>query len=148
MRDARERVMDRPELERRSARFGIDIAALCDLLTAAQGPRRQIEQLLDSSTSVGANYRATSRSRSRKEFAAKMGLVAEEADEAVHWLEFFQARNCGDPKRIAALLSEARELRAIFAAAAATSRRPKPKNAPGARRPGPTQPMKRTEGDQ
>ena len=117
--------MDRPELEERSARFGLDIAVLCDHLTSVNGPRRQIEQLLDCSTAVGANYRATSRSRSRKEFAAKIGVVAEEADEAVHWLEFFQTRKCGDPKRLVPLLREAKELRAIFAAAGATSRRPR-----------------------
>jgi four helix bundle protein len=117
--------MKRPELEKRSTRFGFDIAALCDALTAANGPRRQIEQLLDCSTSVGANYRATSRARSRKEFAAKIGVVAEEADESVHWLEFFQARKCSDPKRVNLLLGEARELRNIFAAAARTARGPK-----------------------
>jgi four helix bundle protein len=117
--------MTRPELEKRSARFGLDVAALCDTLAEAGGPRHQIEQLLDCATSIGANYRSSSRARSRKEFAAKLGVVAEEADEAVHWLEFFQARKCGDPKRVAALLGEAGELRNIFAAAAATSRRPK-----------------------
>ena len=41
-------------------------------------------------TSVGANYRAACRSRSRAEFAAKLGIVAEEADETVYWLEMLR----------------------------------------------------------
>ena len=52
-----------------------------------------------------------------------MGVVAEEADEAVYWLEFVLASNLATPPRVGPLLAEAKELRNIFAASAATSRR-------------------------
>jgi four helix bundle protein len=45
------------------------------------------DQLLRSGTSVGANYRAACRARSRRDFIAKMGIVEEEADESDYWLE-------------------------------------------------------------
>jgi four helix bundle protein len=64
-------------------------------------------QLLRSGTSVGANYRAACRARSKKEFAA---IALEEADETTYWLE---------------LLVESgilRELTAIFVASLRTAR--------------------------
>ncbi len=51
------------------------------------GGRAIANQLIRSATSIGANYRAACRARSRAEFAAKLGTVAEEADETVYWLE-------------------------------------------------------------
>ena len=72
---------------------------------------------------MAANYRATSRSRSRDEWVAKLGVVAEEADEAVHWLEFTLAGRLAAQDSVEPLLAEAIELRAIFAASYATSRR-------------------------
>jgi four helix bundle protein len=80
-------------------------------------------QLVDAATSVGANYRAACRSRSSAEFAAKIGLVLEESDESLFWLEPCDARTIGsEPLRIK-LLGEANELTAIFAASSITARR-------------------------
>jgi four helix bundle protein len=45
------------------------------------------KQLLRAATSVGANYRAAGRARSKAEFVAKIGIVVEEADETIFWLE-------------------------------------------------------------
>ena len=44
-------------------------------------------QLLRSATSVGANYRAACRARSTAEMVSKLGIVEEEADETLYWLE-------------------------------------------------------------
>jgi four helix bundle protein len=115
--------MTRPELEQRSARFALDVVSFCEALRSGQAPRSMVAQLLDCATAVGANYRATSRARSRREFVAKMGQVAEEADEAVYWLELIRAGRYGDLTRIKELTAEACELRAIFAASYATARR-------------------------
>lgn len=79
--------------------------------------------MLDCATSVGANYRASGRARSRDEFIAKLGVVNEEADDAVYWLAFFQGGRLGDAGTVECLLSEAKELRAIFATAVRTARR-------------------------
>lgn len=78
--------------------------------------------MVDSATSVEANYRATSRARSRAEFVSKLGIVVEEADETVYWLEFIGRVGLGDEAAVDQLLTEARELRATFAASYATAR--------------------------
>jgi four helix bundle protein len=51
-----------------------------------------LQQLIDSSSSASANYRAARRARSRKEFIAKLGVVVEEADESENWLETLDSR--------------------------------------------------------
>ena len=53
----------------------------------AEAGRSMGKQLLRSATSVAANYRSACRARSRKEFAARIGVVLEEADESLFWLE-------------------------------------------------------------
>ena len=73
-------------------------------------------QLVRCGTSVGANYRAACRSRSRAEFAAKLGIVAEGADETVYWLELLRDANLLSEGKLSGLLHEANELTAIFTA--------------------------------
>ncbi len=80
------------------------------------------KQLLRSGTSVAANYRAVCRARSKAEFIAKLGVVLEEADESVFWLEFIDDNEILKKSRVAALLNEARQLTAIFAASQATAK--------------------------
>ncbi|MDP2391153.1 MAG: four helix bundle protein, partial [Acidobacteriota bacterium] len=74
-------------------------------------------------TSVGANYRAACRARSRAEFVAKLGLVVEEIDEAVYWLELLTRGGLAVPATLEGLLDEAQQLRAIFAASYGTARK-------------------------
>ena len=77
-------------------------------------------QFVKSSTSQWSNYRAARRGRSRAEFIAKLGVVVEEADESVGWLELMRDSSiASDP----ALLAEAQELCAIFTASLGTARR-------------------------
>jgi four helix bundle protein len=94
-----------------------------ETLPQVPAARRLASQLVACATSVGANYRSTSRARSRAEFVAKLGVVVEEADEAVYWLEVVDAARLGDRATRAELLREAKELRAIVAAALRTARR-------------------------
>lgn len=65
-------------------------------------------------TSVAANYRAACRARSKAEFIARMGIVAEEADESVLWLELLEEANILSAKRLQEITKEAKELVAIF----------------------------------
>lgn len=66
--------------------------------------------------SIGANYRAACRARSRVEFAAKLGTVLEEADESLYWLEMIRDGKLLPEKRVSLLLKEADEITAIVAA--------------------------------
>ena len=75
-----------------------------------------------SGTSVGANYRAVCRARSRAEFIARIGIVAEEADESVFWMELLGESNAVPEARLTDLLNEARELTAIFTKSQTTAK--------------------------
>ncbi|HKA37086.1 MAG TPA: four helix bundle protein [Thermoanaerobaculia bacterium] len=80
-------------------------------------------QLLRSATSVAANYRAAGRSRSKAEFVAKIGVVVEEADESLLWLELLRDAAIVNQEKMAPLLREAAELVAIFSASRQTATR-------------------------
>jgi four helix bundle protein len=80
------------------------------------------KQLLRCGTSVAANYRAVCRSRSKAEFVARIGLVVEEADDAVLWLELLAESGVVSEEKTKELLEEAQELTAIFTASQQTAR--------------------------
>jgi four helix bundle protein len=109
------------ELQQRTKTFALRILKLIEHLPNTIGGRILANQLARSGTSVGANYRAACRARSRAEFASKLGIVAEEADESLYWLELIRDGNFITQKRIVSLISEADELTAIFTAGRRTS---------------------------
>jgi len=78
--------------------------------------------LSKAATSVAFNYRAACRGRSHKEYTAKIGLVAEEADESVGWLEFIEAARLLKSPELIRLIVESRELSAIMSASFGTAR--------------------------
>jgi len=80
------------------------------------------QQVLRSATSVAANYRAAGRSRSKAEFLAKIGVVVEEADETVFWLEMLADSGIVQSAKLENMLDEANQLVAIFAASRRTGR--------------------------
>ena len=73
-------------------------------------------QLVRSGTSVGANYRAACRGRSKAEFIARLGVVEEEADESAFWMELIIESGLLEKKLVEPLLQEANELTAIITA--------------------------------
>lgn len=75
------------ELKARTKQFAVDVIKLCRAIPASPDGRVVAGQLLRASTSVAANYRAACRGRSRAEFIAKLGVVLEESDESLLWLE-------------------------------------------------------------
>lgn len=80
------------------------------------------KQVLRSGTSVAANYRAACRGRSKAEFIAKIGVVVEEADETILWLEMLVDSGIVKQEKMHPLLKEANELLAIFAASYTTAK--------------------------
>jgi four helix bundle protein len=113
--------MKSAELQQRTNGFALRVLKLIEQLPNTIGGRVLANQVARSATSVGANYRAACRARSRAEFASKLGTVAEEADESLYWLELIRDGNFVSEKRIATLISEADELTAIFTAGRRTS---------------------------
>jgi four helix bundle protein len=81
------------------------------------------KQLLRSATSVGANYRAAVRGRSSAEFVSKMGIVEEECDESLHWIDVLVELGILSRKRVAELRKEADEIIAITISSIKTARK-------------------------
>jgi four helix bundle protein len=111
------------ELRDRTKAFAIRIVKLYRSLPRTADSQVVGKQLLRCGTSVAANYRAACRGRSRAEWMAKIGLVVEEADETVFWLEMLSDCDIVPSQRCQNILKEARELSAIFTATQHTARR-------------------------
>ena len=109
-------------LKARTKKFALSVLDFVETLPTHGAAVRIGNQLIDSGTSTAANYRAACRARSRAEFAAKIGLVLEETDESLFWLELTEARSLGSAKLRTPLLQEADELTAIFTASSITIR--------------------------
>ncbi len=111
-------------LRDRTKRFALRIIRLFQHLPRTIEAQVLGKQLLRSGTSIGANYRAAGgRARSQAEFVSKIGIVVEEADETVFWLECLIESGIIKEDLLKELLIEANELVAIFAASYRTSRR-------------------------
>ncbi len=110
------------ELKSRTKSFAIRIVNLFRSLQRSPDAQTLGKQLLRCGTSVAANYRAVCRARSQAEFIARMGIVVEEADETVFWLELLGETGVISPTRTKDLLKEANELVAIFGASLRTSK--------------------------
>jgi four helix bundle protein len=111
------------QLKARTMAFALKALQLVDKISNTHSGQVVARQLAKSATSVGANYRACCNARSRVEFIAKLGVVVEETDESVYWLEMLnQSSSASRSSEVAPVLAEARELRAIFAKALGTAR--------------------------
>ena len=107
--------MDKRELQDRTKQFALRVLIIVDALPRTAGGRAISMQLVRSATCVGANYRSACRARSRPEFAAKLGIALEEADESLYSLELVRDGKLLPKKKLAHLLKEADELTAILA---------------------------------
>ncbi len=119
--------MTEEELKARTKDSGLRAMKLVDALPNTMAARAIGDQLIRSGTSVGANYRAACRGRSKAEFAAKPGVAEEEADESAFWLELIMEGGLIDSKLVRRLYREADELTAILAASGKTARSRKSK---------------------
>jgi four helix bundle protein len=115
--------MTSEELKQRTKEFALRVIRLVDGLPRAKSADVIVRQLLRSATSVGANYRAACRARSQAEFVSRIGVVEEEADESVYWLELLLEGCDIDEHEVSALLKEATELTAMFTASGKTAKR-------------------------
>ncbi len=115
--------MDQEVMRLRTKAFAMSIVSLCRDLPDSREGRLIGSQLFRSGTSVGANYRAACRGRSRPDYISKLGIVLEEADETHYWLELLAEAGVVGQAQIGPLLNEANELIAIFVASINTARK-------------------------
>jgi four helix bundle protein len=116
-------VISQPEqLRDRTKAFALRVVRLYQSLPYKTDAQVMGKQLVRCGTSVAANYRAVCRARSKAEFVAKIGIVVEEADEAILWLELMTESGIVSLEKAKELLKEANELTAIFAVSQRTAR--------------------------
>ncbi len=106
--------MDAEELRDRTKKFALRIIKVINALPKTVTGRAIGNQLIRCGTSIGANYRAACRGRSKAEFNSKLHIVLEEADESIFWLELIIEAGLLPKNRIQSILTEADELTAIF----------------------------------
>jgi len=114
---------DHRHLKPRTRQFALRAINLVEALPKTMTAQVIGRQLMRCALSVGANYRAASRARSKADFVSKMGLVEEEADECSYWLDMLVDANVMKKERLADLMTEANEITAMVVASIRTARR-------------------------
>lgn len=112
--------MNANELRERSRRFALEVIRLCLKLGHDDLGQLIRPQLLRAGTGVATNHRSAGRARSNKEFASRLGVVVEEADESEFWLDVLRELKYGPADIVGSAHQEAVELRAIFSASRST----------------------------
>ena len=123
--EIRNGTMNAEEMKKRTKAFALKIIQLVDKLPPGMIKSVVGRQLLKSGTSVGANYRAACRARSVADFISKMGIVEEEADESIYWLELLVDSGTLAAEKAESLITEADEILAITVSSIRTARRNK-----------------------
>ncbi len=108
------------ELKQRTKAFALRVLRLVDAMPKSTKGRILANQIGRSGTSVAASYRSACRARSRAEFAAKLGIAEEEADESTQWIELISESDTLPPAKIASLHRESEEFTAILASSRLT----------------------------
>jgi len=122
------------QLIARTHAFLMRVIVFCEDLSSTLAAQRYKGQLMDAAGGLHSNYRSACRARSTKEFIAKVGVAAEEADECVGWLETLRKAGCGNGPEQTALEQEAIELTKIMTASHKTARRNELRRTRSARR--------------
>jgi four helix bundle protein len=114
--------MNEAELKARTKRFAVDIIEFARTLPKEFVVLEITRQMIRSAMSVGANYRSSCRGRSDEEFIARLGVVEDEADETMFWLELLVDSNLVKRPVVARLINEADEIVAIMVSSIRTAR--------------------------
>ena len=111
------------DLKTRTKAFALRVIRLVNALPPRNMTAEVIgKQLLRSATSVGANYRAACRGRSKAEFASKLGIVEEEIDECSYWMDLIVESELMPQERMKELMAEAQEITAMVVASINTAK--------------------------
>jgi four helix bundle protein len=114
--------MNTEDFKNRTKAFALRVIRLTEALPKNQTANVIGKQLLRCGTSVGANYRAACRARSNPEFIAKMGIVEEECDESMYWMELIVEAGLMEEKLLIDLKNEANEILSMVVASIKTAR--------------------------
>lgn len=115
--------MNEHDMVDRTKAFALRVIRLTESLPRTKTAEVLGRQILRSGTSVGSNYRAARRAKSRADFINKMGTVEEESDETAYWMELLIDCGAVPATRLAALLRECNEITAIVVATIRSAKR-------------------------
>lgn len=111
------------ELKDRTKQFAIDCWRFCSSIPNSREYNAYVNQLIRSSSSVGANYRSAQRAKSSADFINKLKIVEEEADESMYFLELFIEILENKADQAKKLHSECNEIISIVVASINTTKR-------------------------
>lgn len=115
--------MTREQFKARTKAYALRVIKVVDALPRDTVAKTLGHQLLRSGTSVAANYRSSVRAKSTADFIAKMGIVEEECDESLLWMELLVDSGRMKQARINELMREGGEILAMTVASIKTARR-------------------------
>lgn len=110
------------EMKARTRAFALRIIKLVESLPQTPTAKVLGGQLLRCGTSVGANYRAACRAKSTADFISKLGIVEEEADESIYWIELLVEAGLLKQGRVTDLLDKANQILSIVVSSITTAR--------------------------
>src|SRR5262249_123697 len=110
------------QLKKRTMQFALSVCGILHELPSQEPGPTIRRQLAKATTGMAFNYRASCRARSHAEYTAKIGVVAEEADESQGWLEFIRDAGLLTSRRLERFVEESVQLTKIFSASAGTAR--------------------------
>jgi len=117
--------MGQKDLKQRTKEFALRIIRLVQSLPKGRTAEVIGNQLLRSGTSVGANYRTACRARSQADFISQMGIVEQEADESLFWMELLEEAEIVKANKLGDLMKEADEIIAMVVSSINTARKRK-----------------------
>ena len=110
------------DLRKRTKLFGLRIIEMAESLPRTSPSFVITRQLIRSGTSVGANYRSACRARSHADFIAKLGIVEEECDESLYWMEMLVESELVGPEKVRDLMKEGTEILAVIVSSRKTAK--------------------------
>jgi four helix bundle protein len=116
-------IMEKKSLKERTKQFALKVIKIVEMLPKGRTADILSRQLMSAGTSVGANYRAACRARSTADFISKMGIVEEEADESIYWMELLIESDLIGKDDLLHLFDEADQILAITVSSIKTARK-------------------------
>lgn len=110
------------DLKQRTMDFALRVLKVVESLPDGAKGWSIGRQLVQSGTSVAANYRAATRAKSTPDFIHKLGTVEEECDETLFWLELIVRDGILSETILSPLMQEADELLAIVVSSIRTAK--------------------------
>lgn len=115
--------MDRVDMNKRTMKMAMEVIRLTKAFPLSQESKVITYQIIKSSTSTAANYRAAGRGKSTKDFIAKLGIAEEECDETIFWLEMILEANLASFDITQPIKQEASEILAIIVSSIKTAKK-------------------------